>query len=104
MGVNLTNLRRGSKGLQPLGGVRGVPEKPFFPFCSPPQAARERKKEAWGHPKPRQEDCRPPAPPLHYSVPQYANAFNFQFDHVTMLQPGLNLYADFSDTAGTYSA
>jgi len=32
LGVNGTDLERGSKGRQPLGGVRGVPEKPLFPF------------------------------------------------------------------------
>ncbi len=31
-GVNLTKLGRGSKGRRPLGGVRGVPEKPLFLF------------------------------------------------------------------------
>jgi len=32
LGVNVTNLERGSKGRPPFGGARGVPAKPLFSF------------------------------------------------------------------------
>src|SRR6266702_3766458 len=51
-----------ARGDSPLLGCGVSPQNLFSRFCSPPQAARRKKEEHWGHPKPRQE-ASPPAPP-----------------------------------------
>src|SRR6266704_3563644 len=51
-----------ARGDSPLLGCGVSPQNLFSRFCSPPQAARKKKEEHWGHPKPRQE-ASPPAPP-----------------------------------------
>src|SRR5579884_2059068 len=38
------------------------------------------------------------------TVPQYTNAFDFEFDFFIFLQPGMDFYAQFEDTAGADGA
>ncbi len=51
-GVNLTKLGRGCKGPPPLGGVRGVPEKPFFLFLLAAAGGERGKKKLEDTPNP----------------------------------------------------
>src|SRR5258708_25530770 len=56
--LNLAYLtQQGCRGLCPLTGFRGVPEKPFFSFLA--ASGGEKKREKWGDPTPPKGADRP---------------------------------------------